>query len=267
MRVQQRIRREQARNTDDWLITYADTITLLLCLFVIILSVRHNGQSLAHDVPPPVVQTVAAEPVFGSEPPFPARSCGAEPMAGIVDQAPVSFAGDTAQAVPEPMRLTVTASAVARAGMDVAPRGMAAPGGTAPGEAANGEAAPGEAAPGEAAPGEAAPGEAAQGEAAQGEANLMVRTEARSPSLPAIVDRLTSQGTAVVEQHGDRLTTLQIGSTAFFSSGSATLSGTGKSILGDIAGSLKSPEFATYHITIEGHTDDTPINTIQFQSN
>lgn len=219
MRAHQRIRREQARNTDDWLITYADTITLLLCLFVIILSVRNNGQNPAHEVAPPVVQAVAAEPVFGAEPPFPARSCGSEPMAGIVDQAPVSFAGDTAQPRPEPVERAV----VAPGGMDAAPDGPAA--------------------------------------------QLAVRTDARSPSLPAVVDRLKSQGTAVVEQHGDRLTTMQIGSTAFFSSGSATLSGAGKSILGDIAVSLKSPEFAAYHITIEGHTDDTPINTVQFQSN
>jgi len=68
-------------------------------------------------------------------------------------------------------------------------------------------------------------------------------------------------------QSGDRITTLQIGSAAFFSSGSAVLSNAGKAILGDVAGTLESREFAAYHITIEGHTDDTPISTPQFQSN
>jgi len=30
---------------------------------------------------------------------------------------------------------------------------------------------------------------------------------------------------------------------------------------------LKSPVYADYRVTIEGHTDDMPINTAQFQSN
>jgi chemotaxis protein MotB len=91
--------------------------------------------------------------------------------------------------------------------------------------------------------------------------------EAPRPSLPSIVERLKSQGTAIVEQRGDKITTLQISSTAFFGSGSAALSPAGKSILGDVAVTLKSGEFAAYHITIEGHTDDAPISTSVFQSN
>ena len=86
-------------------------------------------------------------------------------------------------------------------------------------------------------------------------------------ALPSIADRLKSLGTAVVEQQGDRITTLQIGSATFFNSGYAALSGAGKAILEDVAVSLKSGAFAAYHVTIEGHTDDTPINTTQFQSN
>jgi chemotaxis protein MotB len=85
--------------------------------------------------------------------------------------------------------------------------------------------------------------------------------------LPDVVERLVSRGAPIVAQSGDRITTLQIGSAAFFSSGSAALSNAGKAILGDVAGTLGSRQFAAYHITIEGHTDDTPISTPQFQSN
>jgi chemotaxis protein MotB len=223
MRPHQRLRREQGRNTDDWLITYADTITLLLCLFVIILSIRNSGKSLAHDAVPPVTQVVASDSIFGAGAAFPARSCSVAPTAGIVDEAPVafveapvSFVGDTPQL--EPVAQAVVAERVVVA--DVRP-----------------------------------------------EARLAVRKEAASTSLPAVVDRLASLGAAVVEQQSDRLTTLQIGSTAVFGSGSAALSSAGKSILSDVAVSLRSPEFSAYHITIEGHTDDTPINTVQFQSN
>jgi chemotaxis protein MotB len=214
MRMHQRIRREQGRNTDDWLITYADTITLLLCLFVIILSVRNSGQTLARDAAPPVAQ--ARDAAFEAGPAFPARSCGSEAATGIVDEAPVAFAG-----VPRPVERAVVAN------VDPNPAAVVA---------------------------DMAPGPP-----------LKAMTNAGSPALPA--DRLKSLGTAVVEQQGDRLTTLRIGSTAFFGSGLATLSSAGKSILEDVAVSLKSPRFAGYHITIEGHTDDTPINTIQFQSN
>ena len=36
---------------------------------------------------------------------------------------------------------------------------------------------------------------------------------------------------------------------------------------GDVAVTLKSGEFAAYRISVEGHTDDSPISTAQFQSN
>ena len=93
------------------------------------------------------------------------------------------------------------------------------------------------------------------------------KPETAPASLPAGVERLKSRGAMVVEQQGDRITTLQISSATFFASGYAVLSGAGKTILRDVALTLKSSEFAAYHISIEGHTDDTPISTAQFQSN
>jgi flagellar motor protein MotB len=46
-----RLRHESHRSTDDWLMTYADTITLLLCLLVVLLALvntkRHADQQVA----------------------------------------------------------------------------------------------------------------------------------------------------------------------------------------------------------------------------
>ncbi len=86
-------------------------------------------------------------------------------------------------------------------------------------------------------------------------------------SLPEIVDNLKSQGAADIEQNSDRITSIEISSAAFFDSGSATLSPSGKVILQDVAGNLKSEKFKDYQVTVEGHTDDAPINTSLFPSN
>lgn len=82
-----------------------------------------------------------------------------------------------------------------------------------------------------------------------------------------IVDLLKSQGRADIVQKGDRITTLEISSAAFFDSGSAALSKAGESILRDVTIDLKSDKLKDYQITVEGHTDDSPINTPRFPSN
>jgi len=66
---------------------------------------------------------------------------------------------------------------------------------------------------------------------------------------------------------GDRITHLEIPSGAFFDKGSASLSDAGKNILRDVADELKSDKYEGYRITVEGHTDDSPIATLQFPSN
>jgi chemotaxis protein MotB len=197
VRLHQRIRRQQARHTDDWLITYADTITLLLCLFVLILSTRAGGAPAAKPITP-----AAASDIFGGNPAFHPMSCNADPAAGKVTETP-----------PEP---------VVDTGLPPPPKPVA-------------EIPPPALVP--------------------------------APPPPRIVEHLKTQGTAIVEQRGDRITTLQIGSAAFFSSGNATISASGKTILTDVAGTLKSDTYAGWHFTIEGHTDDMPISTPQFQSN
>jgi hypothetical protein len=198
MKLHQHIRREQARHTDDWLITYADTVTLLLCLFVIMLSIKANSHSLARDQAAPVQQLAASEDIVP-------RTCIAPEAGEAVGATSPDFVSpipafeeappDSVIAVPTPMP-------------------------DAPGRLDAAVAAP---------------------------TNLMEGTPLRGSglaSLPAIVDRLQSQGTPAVAQQGDRITILQISSAAFFGSGYAALSGAGKAILRDVAVTLKSDAYA-----------------------
>lgn len=67
---------------------------------------------------------------------------------------------------------------------------------------------------------------------------------------------------------GDRITIIEMPSAAFFASGSAELSEDGKVLLRRVyADSLSGPAMQGYQITVEGHTDNIPINTLQFPSN
>ena len=87
-------------------------------------------------------------------------------------------------------------------------------------------------------------------------------------SLLEIIDNLKSQIAENFKQNnGDRLTSFEISSTAFFNSGSATLNPSGKVILHNVAGNLKGEKFQDYEVTVEGHTDDAPISTSSFPSN
>lgn len=87
-------------------------------------------------------------------------------------------------------------------------------------------------------------------------------------NLPSIVafyqDRKDVQ---VKKEDGDRITTIEMDSATSFASGSATLSADGVAILDDLKARLTGPEFENYTITVEGHTDDVPIKTLQFPSN
>ena len=66
---------------------------------------------------------------------------------------------------------------------------------------------------------------------------------------------------------GDRVTTIEMNSSAFFSSGSASLNPEGLKILSNIAEIIRDDKFKDYKVIIEGHTDDMPISTPQFPSN
>jgi chemotaxis protein MotB len=215
--------KQQVGHADDWLMTYADTITLLLCLFVVILSitvVKRTTVEKSGNVP------IAAQPVNPDN----------KTEANLVfrDFVPVSQpAADTAD------------DSTSRAVDDLPPLPPAPP----------------------PRPVSKAPPVAAPIVVAQLAPPSPAATETRAPHLPDIVNRLKSQGLAATEQDHDRITTLEIGSGAFFSSGSATLSFSGKDILRDVAINLESDALKDYQITVEGHTDDSPISTAQFPSN
>lgn len=85
-------------------------------------------------------------------------------------------------------------------------------------------------------------------------------------ALPSIVDRFPQNKDVEVEK-GDRITTIEMNSAPFFPLGAATLSQEGVKILSEIQPSLMSEEYKDYTISVEGHTDDSPIKTAQFPSN
>lgn len=196
--------RQQADHIDDWLMTYADVITLLLCFFAVYLTV-----ALAHKQPPPtllvpqpVQQIVEAEP---APPPPPPPS---QPVWEKMHE-PDFLEGNL------PLH-----------GVDHA-------------------------------------------EGPTGDSTERVESEPVAPavSLPEAVDRLKTQGEASIEQQGDRITSIDVNSAAFFESGSATLSKAGAKALHDVAVMILSDQYKDYQVTVEGHTDDSPIKTTLFPSN
>ena len=67
---------------------------------------------------------------------------------------------------------------------------------------------------------------------------------------------------------GDRMTSIEMPSAAFFERGSASVSPEGAKLLQKILDeNLKKEDLKNYLITVEGHTDDAPIKTAQFPSN
>ena len=189
----QRNKRHSAGHVDDWLMTYADMITLLLCFFVVFLSYTLGDKK---NTPPP--QQIAIEQPAPEAPKQTNKVEQAELKLPFPEQAPE----ERPQAVVEPPKEQPVEQQK--------PEVVAAP--------------------------------------------------IPAPTPPP-------QQTANTEQKGDRITQIEIDSSAFFGSGSATLSDPGKNILRNVAASLKDDKYKDYVITIEGHTDDTPINTAVFPSN
>ena len=200
-------RRQRKRNkvshADDWLMTYADMITLLLCFFVVaaLASISQKANTPKVDAAQKVETPVQA--------PNPTEARLHLPGPDEMKKPESSIPVDEKKTEKSEPSETVDAAPVDRTSEQVPP----------------------------------------------------------PATLPEIVDNLKSQGAADLEQNSDRITSIEISSAAFFDSGSATLSPSGKVILQEVTGNLKSEKFKDYQVTVEGHTDDAPINTPLFPSN
>jgi flagellar motor protein MotB len=228
-------RREPASHADDWLMTYADTITLLLCLFVVFAIVSGSKQALQQKAPPLLPEVTAQMPPAAPQPheaaaPQPAVAPaalaqsrlpvqeGEQQSARTKDAAPP--AATASDAPPFPAREAATVGVSPVKADDAASRTLA---GIPPPELVG------------------------------------------SPTAP--VPAPATVAAAVAAPKGDRITTLDMGSAAFFDSGSASLSDAGKAILQGVLPRLAAALGEGYRIKVEGHTDDTPIDTAQFPSN
>jgi flagellar motor protein MotB len=217
-----RLRHESHRSTDDWLMTYADTITLLLCLLVVLLALvntkRHADQQVAS---PLNVEGVAV------------------PASIFKNSLPINDFLPAMQRDSDDEDASTEAVQVPSVPLVKKPRRTVA-------------AAPPISVP--ATPDTSTP----ESKTASG---------AISISLPQRIGLLPAQDAGRVERDGEHVTTFSFDSTAFFGSGSATLSSSGEVILRDVVADLKSEKFKDYLVTVEGHTDDAPIGTSEFPSN
>ena len=227
-------RREPASHVDDWLMTYADMITLLLCFFVIFIIVSHSAKNLQKPLPVPPMPAVTAQiPPSVQRPP--------RPEASPVVRAPLP-AHDIGSGAA---RVEFAAAAAAVTRRDESP--------PLPKQTADAAPAP-----------------------VKAEAAAVKTDDAPNPALavtppPELVGTQAPQdasaSTSTSTPKGDRITTFEMGSAAFFDSGSASLSDAGKVILRGLLDPLTAALAEGYRIRVEGHTDDTPIDTPQFPSN
>jgi len=206
-------RREPISHADDWLMTYADMITLLLCFFAIFLfiSIPRKDVPQKAEIALPMPMPVQPQGLAGNRP-FRNLMGADQPTGDLI--------AETLEDVEAPPRME--ASRVRADAFPVEAR-------------------------------EIPPSQAVG--------------DTRPSVPPEIVNTPGPPATAEIEPKGDRITIIEINSAAFFDSGSATLSKAGESILRDMAVDLRSNRFKDYQITVEGHTDDTPISTARFPSN
>ena len=185
-------KRSQRDHSDDWLMTYADMITLLLCFFVVFLIASYTSQK-----PEPKPEEKSTQEVTTAiEEPKPEPPLPTEPQQQVLE-------------TPEQPKIIM--------------------------------------------------------------GNLPFHDPAEEKEIVAEqqgeIKPATSPEVMPLEQKGDRLTTLELNSAAFFDVGSAMLSEKGRAILKEVAENIKSDVYKDYQVTVEGHTDDSPIKTGQFPSN
>jgi len=199
-------RKNEVGHADDWLMTYADLITLLLCFFaIVVISEIPKKKQTSPPVPQNVEQVETISPV---SPPVQVATVSFLPRDFPVND---EMQSEPAKEVaPDPNIAIIAAQDAALA--------------------------------------------ATQSELDQAKAQLAEALKIQTPPAP-------------LQPQGDRIKMFEMNSAAFFASGSAVLSEQGKEILRKVAVDLRSDPYKDYEITVEGHTDDTPIHTAQFPSN
>lgn len=172
---------DDERGVDDWLMSYADMITLIVCFFAMFLSISVPKQQSMEEARENVAEVFAKKQAHQED----------TAPAFDTEESPHTVAGDNAGAVKK----------------------------------------------------------------------------ALLDKMPSIIDNYRDSGQVDVQQDGDRITIIEMDSALFFGSGSADLSPQGKQMLAAVGESIHSGQFEGYNVTVEGHTDDAPINTPQFPSN
>jgi chemotaxis protein MotB len=217
-----RLLRQSDRSADDWLMTYADTITLLLCLLVVLLALVNNKRHADQQVTSPLNVEAAAVPVGIFKNSLPIHDL-LPAMQRDSDDDDASTQAVQVPSVPLVKKPQRTVAVISPIPVPATPETSTLESKTA--------------------------------------------SAAISISLPQRIGLSPLQDAGRVEQEGRHVTTFSFNSTAFFGSGSATLSNSGEVILQDVVTDLKSEEFKDYLVTVEGHTDDAPIGTSEFPSN
>ena len=267
----------QSRHADDWLITYADTITLLLCMLLVLLALHGPGHGPGHGAGPHAAGFAQSPPAAAAAPPAPAFPpppiVVAPPSEPAAAQAPVQ---DTQAEADGPARTWDTAppdqaSADTQARpADSAFRRTATNAPFAPSLPPAGSPSLRPLSAGEARQNSAEdtppPGGSANADAPVSTPPVHALT-AGGPASPDANRPETAPRTPADEPPGDRITIFQCSDPAFFASGSAVLSEAGQDILAKLLGTLQASRFAGYRITVEGHTDDDPIRDPLYPSN
>jgi len=86
-------------------------------------------------------------------------------------------------------------------------------------------------------------------------------------SMNQIVEELEIDPDLVESGFDELGVVIEFESRSFFGPGSAVLLPRAKQILIEIAFELEQPPYDLYFVNVEGHTDDSPINTARFPSN
>lgn len=91
--------------------------------------------------------------------------------------------------------------------------------------------------------------------------------ESMRQELTEVVNTFQGSGEAADVGTDDRGVVLNLDSGAMFAVGAAEVKPEMLPLLKEVVGTLAQPRFENYRIEIQGHTDDMPIKTPQFQTN